>query len=203
MKAQCMRRIWVVLIALLTAPIPTSRADEPKRPERPTGGLRGAGVEHIDPKFLFDSVVEVFIKDYELEVSQIASARSILDEFKAKADSFLESNKEELAGSLAEQFEARRLADAKAIRAGSAKHKKLLKPVYDLLKEMEGRLKKLLTSAQIERYASKTAVAQEKRAARTKQMKPKSAVTTKGNPPTADDSEKSDPEESDSDDDGS
>ena len=164
----------------------------PPRPERPFGGLPPASVGHIDPKSLFDTVVEEFIKDYELEVSQIASARSILDEFRAKAASFLETNKVELAQSLAEQRDARRLADAKRIRIGTAKHKKLLAPVYGLLDEMEGRLKKLLTTAQIDRYAQKTAAPQEKRAARTSPKKPKAADPTDANSHDADDSEESD-----------
>ncbi len=159
----------------------------PQRPHRPEGGeLPPPSVGHIDPKSLFDTIVEQFIKDYELEVSQIASARSILDEFRDKADRFLKKNAVELAQSLAEQRDARRVADATRIRQGSAKHRKLLAPVYELLKEMEGRLQKLLTTAQVDRYAERNAAPRNTRSARIKKIKPKADAKT------AEESEESD-----------
>ncbi|MGB2987367.1 MAG: hypothetical protein WBE26_15990, partial [Phycisphaerae bacterium] len=116
----------------------------------------------FDPNRILETLVEEFIKDYKLDEGQITAARSIRQEFKAKANDFRDSNKLEFAKIARQQQEAIANRDLDAIKKAAAAHKKLLEPVYGLCGQMHERLKGLLTTAQIERYAEKSGSKKEK-----------------------------------------
>ena len=127
----------------------------PPRPNRPPDGeLPGPTVATFKVG-IFDTFVEEFIKDYELDAAQIEAARSILKEFKAKADDFKSTKKAEFAKIEAARNAALAEGDYATARKKDAEHKELLEPAYQLFAQMEGRLRNLLTTAQVERYAAK------------------------------------------------
>ncbi len=163
-------------------PTPEITGREPRRPGKPPKGrLPEPVVEGFDPNHFFDTFVEEFIKEYELDEGQITSARSILQEFKTKANDYKVAEKLEFAKIAARQREAMLERDLKAIKRAAAAHKKLLEPVYVLCDEMDDRLKGLLTTAQIQRHADKSTGAKEtpKAAGVTKKTSSKKAT-----PPT-------------------
>lgn len=129
---------------------------QPPRPPRPRKGLPEPKVEFFDPHPIFETLVEEFIKEYELDKGQITSARSILEEFKGKANDFRDAKKVDLTKIAAWQQDALDRRDLKAIKAAAVAHKKLLEPIYKLCDEMDGRLKGLLTTSQIQRHAEKS-----------------------------------------------
>jgi len=126
----------------------------PPRPPRPAEGLPPIVVDTIKLT-IFDTFVEEFIKDYELDQGQIDTARSILKEFKAKATDIKAAKKEEFGRIAAEREAAMKKVDRKKIVELEQEQKKLLEPVYQLFGQMEERLKGLLNSAQLERYQAK------------------------------------------------
>ncbi len=144
--------------ALFPAP-PMDRS--PPTPKMHTAGLPKPPpppepeVEIFVRESLFDSYVEDFIKQYELDPAQIDAARSILAEFKQKAGAFKESNRAELTKVAIEHKSAMDGKDRDRIAKAEADRKKLLEPVYVLFGEMDERLKALLTSAQLERHGGK------------------------------------------------
>lgn len=111
---------------------------------------------------IFDTFVQDFIKQYQLDPAQIDAARSILAEFKLKAADFKESNREELTKVALEHKAAMDSKDRERIAKAEADRKKLFEPVYGLFGQMDERLKALLTSSQLERYGSKTPEAKPK-----------------------------------------
>ncbi len=126
--------------------------DGPRRPQKP----EGPEVEIFDPKTIFEKLVEQFIKDYELDEGQVTAARSILEEFKVKADDYRNAKKQEFTEIAAKQQQALDNHDLKGVKQAAAEHKKLLQPVYLLCSQMDDRLKGLLTTAQIQQYAEKS-----------------------------------------------
>lgn len=128
-----------------------------KGPPTPPRPPKGAVTGKRDPFELsvFDAFVEQFIKDYVLDGAQIESARSILKEIKAKARDFQTANKDKFVEIEKARNAAIAAKDAKKRRAADVKRKKLIEPVYQLFAEMEGRLKGLLTTVQVERHAAK------------------------------------------------
>jgi len=127
----------------------------PRPPKPPEKELRESPVEEsLKITTLFDTFAEEFIKEYDLSESQIDTARSILKEFKAKANDFKNTKKHEFAELASEQKQAIEARDRGKLKEVEAKRKTLLEPVYTLFGEMEGRLKGLLTSAQLERSAA-------------------------------------------------
>ena len=142
---------------------PAMTADNsPPTPPRPPGGLpkKMPAPEpevQVFRESLFDSYVEDFIKQYELDPAQIDAARSILAEFKQKAGSFRESNRAELKKIGDEYKAAMDSKDREKIAQAEADRKKLLGPVYALFGEMDERLKALLTSTQVQRHGAKPA----------------------------------------------
>ena len=141
-------------------PPPVDRS--PPRPPRPTPGLPKLPEPEVVTfrETFFDLFVEQFIKDNELDPSQITSARSILNEFKAKATDFKISNKDEIAKVVAAQREAMESRDSEKTTAADEARRQLLQPIYQLFDEMEGRLTALLTSVQLERYKERKAAAE-------------------------------------------
>ena len=127
----------------------------PPRPEKPPDKRLG-GKSTVFELTVFDTFVEGFIKDYELDAAQIDSARSILKEFKANARAFRTANEKAFAKIEKERNEAIAANDVKKRGEADEKRKKLIDPIYRLFEEMEGRLKGLLTTVQVERYAAKT-----------------------------------------------
>ncbi len=130
----------------------------PQRPAKPDGHKlpRPEIVYGFKPDHIFDTIVEEFIKEYELEKGQITSARSILEEFKAKANDFKASKKDELAKIYAELTAAHERRDSKAKQQLDADRKKLFEPVMELTEQMGERLRNLLTTAQLQRHAEKS-----------------------------------------------
>jgi hypothetical protein len=135
-------------------PPPASADLSPPRPTKPSPGLPDPEVE-IFRISIFATFVEEFIKENQLNQGQIDSARSILKEYEGKANDFKKNKKEELAKVAAAQRAALEARDREKMAAADNERKKLLEPVQALIGEMEERLKGLLTSAQLERYASR------------------------------------------------
>ncbi len=127
----------------------------PPRPPRPKQGLPTPRVDDAFKVTIFDTFVEEFIREYRLDQGQIDSARSILNEFKAKAVSIKIAKRTEFARITAEQSQARKKRDKKKIKQLEAQRSKLLQPVYELFALMENRLKGLLNTSQLEQYAAK------------------------------------------------
>ncbi len=175
----------------------------PRRPSKPPETVLPEGPADVSANIptLFDTFVEAFIADYQLDESQIETARSILKEFKAKANDIKNAKKHEfakLAGETRKAIEDRNRAELKKVEAA---RKKLLEPVYDLFAQMESRLRGLLTSRQLERYAAAQqtdAVKKHKPKAQDKKDKPKTPkaspkkkkLTSSKKPATADESER-------------
>jgi len=133
-------------------PAPPAVDRSPPRPKKPPAGIPEPEVETFRVT-IFDTFVEEFIKDYQLDQGQIDSARSILKEFKVKANDFKAAKQEELAKIAVDQKAAMEARDRDKMAATEASRKKVLEPVYALFGEMEARLKALLTTAQVERHA--------------------------------------------------
>ena len=170
-------------------PKPPPPGTGPPTPPRPQGSELPPPKEKFIALSILDALVEEFIKEYELGEGQITAARSILMEFKGKANDFKNAKKEEFAKIDAARENAREQRDTEGIRRETARHKKLLEPFYVLVKQMDGRLKGLLTSTQIERHregqesgASKPKMKE----AKTETSPPKATAPTKGKLDTAD-----------------
>ncbi len=141
-------------------PPPELYPDEPHKPKMPPPGLpserkpdlpRESGRGSMNSN-MFTTFVEEFIKDCELDAAQITTARSILRQYKGRADSYLSSNESNIAQARAAYEKARKDKDRKAIAEAEQKQKELLKPVYQHFTEMEQALIAQLTSAQKEKY---------------------------------------------------
>ncbi len=136
-------------------PPPPPPEQSPPTPHRPPPGLPKPEVEIFVRTTLFDTVVEEFIREYELDVAQIDAARSILSEFKAKAADFKKANRAELSRIAHDLSDATEAHDLDRVAKAEAERKKFMRPVYELFGEMDERLKALLTTMQIERHASR------------------------------------------------
>jgi len=177
-------------------PTPTTELGPPVPPKPP---IRSAdGIPVVVPKTnILTTFVEEFIKEYNLDEAQIVAARSILAEFKTKADAFMNSKKDEFSRIAAKREEAERERDVKAIRLAMTEHKELLQPFYLVFGEMEERLKGLLTSTQIEEHARRV---EEKRGAKVagkeaEKEKPEVAKAQEPKPAVADKVEQPKPDE--------
>lgn len=174
-------------------PEPQLSGSQPPRPPRPKdGSLPPPEVEVFDPTQIFTTLVEAFIKEYELDEGQITSARSILEEFRRKANDFREAKKEAFAKIAADQQDALINRDREALEKARAANKKLLEPVYELCAEMDGRLKGLLTTAQIQRHADRSKVTEKKPEPRkvTKKTSPKKTADPATESPGKNDSDR-------------
>lgn len=138
-------------------PPPADRSPTP--PRQPPPGLPKPEVEIFVRTTLFDTVVEDFIREYELDPAQIDAARSILSEFKSKAGDFKEANRAELSKIAGDLKNATDAHDLDRIAKAEADRKKLMQPVYELFAQMDERLKALLTTSQVELHATKQAAA--------------------------------------------
>ncbi len=135
---------------------PPPPADQsPPMPRQPKPGLPEPEVEIFIRATLFDTVVEEFIKENELDPAQIDAAKSILTEFKQKAADFKEANRAELTKVAASLKSATDSKDLDKIASSEAERKKLLQPVYELFPQMDERLKGLLTTTQLTKHASR------------------------------------------------
>ncbi|MEK6677304.1 MAG: hypothetical protein AABZ47_16840 [Planctomycetota bacterium] len=145
-------------------PPPEGTELSPPRPKLPSAGLPDPIVENrkIDLN-VFDAIAEKFIKDYEPDETQLGTIRSIRDEYKAKADDFQTKHSQQLAEIATKLADAQTRKDHKERDKADAERKKLLEPFHLLVDQMETRLKSLLTTAQIERFAQKTRDAENKK----------------------------------------
>jgi hypothetical protein len=175
-------------------PTPQLEGRQPARPIKPPEDKPIKVI--FDPESIFATLVEEFIKDYELDEGQITAARSILQEFKAKANDFKDSKKLEFAKIATQQQKAITDRDLDAIKKAAAAHKKLLKPIYELCGQMGDRLEGLLTTAQIQRHAEKDGSAKKppKPATVTKRTSLKKAAPPEAEPATSNSQAKSDKE---------
>ncbi|MCH8966272.1 MAG: hypothetical protein IID43_01210 [Planctomycetes bacterium] len=155
-------------------PAPSPVGGPPVPPKPRTTSTTVIPTDQI-PVGILATFVEEFIKDYRLDEGQITSARSILTEFKAKAETFKNTNKEAFAKIVKERSKAQTKRDTKAIKEVTARHKRMLQPFYALFAEMEGRLKGLLTTAQKEQYAERN----QAKSRRAKETKPDAKDSTK------------------------
>lgn len=134
-------------------PPPPPPNQSPPRPRLPSQGLPEPEIEIFRPT-LFETFVEEFIKKYQLDKAQIEAARSILAEFRSKANDFKNSKKDELKKIALAMRTAHEQADRKKLRTAEAKRKTLLEPIHELFGEMNQRLTALLTTVQVQRFAS-------------------------------------------------
>lgn len=161
----------------------------PPRPTKPTAGLPPPEVDVFDPRTIFDTFVEEFIKEYKLNEGQADSARSILAEYKAKANDFRNAKKLELTKIAQEMKTSIEGRDRKRIAAAEMERKKLLAPVYELFGQMEDRLSALLTTAQIERHEAQSKAVRvnkpkaRKQSASAKKLKSKTSAAGPDRPP--------------------
>ena len=164
----------------------------PPRPTKPTEGLPPPEVDVFDPRTIFDTFVEEFIKEYKLNEGQADSARSILAEYKAKANDFRNAKKLELTKIAQEMKTSIEGRDRKRIAAAEVERKKLLAPVYELFGQMEDRLSALLTTAQIERHEAQSKAVRvsepkaRKQSASVKKLTSKTSTTESKRPPADD-----------------
>lgn len=143
-------------------PQPKMNGPKPPRPSKPPKNhLPEPKIEDMfNAANIFKTLVEEFIKEYELDGGQVTSARSILEEYKAKASDFRDSNKLDFAKVALRHRQAYEARDVASIKEATADHKKLLEPVYQLCGAMDDRLNGLLTTAQIQRHAERSASAE-------------------------------------------
>jgi len=139
-------------------PEPQTANAGPPRPVKPRAGLPDPEVETIGetPTF-FVAYVDEFIRKYELDAGQANAARSILAEFKEQVAKFQASNFEELSAVSRDLLEAQKQRDRKKIAQIEKRRRGLLKQVYVLFSEMDGRLHGLLRTDQRERFVDTAA----------------------------------------------
>ncbi len=135
-------------------PPPPVASRAPPRPRDPGPDLPKPEIETFQAT-VFHTYVEEFIKDYELNPAQVDAARSILKEFEVKVADFRAASAEEFTKLATDLKAAREARDLEKSREIEATRKKVLEPVYALFDQMVQRLKALLTTAQIERHASR------------------------------------------------
>ncbi|MCO6436825.1 MAG: hypothetical protein J5J06_07040 [Phycisphaerae bacterium] len=140
---------------------PTQRpAENPPQPTRPPEGLPPPPpppdpiIEVFKPDY-FETFVEEFIKEYSLSEGQIGTARSILKEFKEKAEGFRKANEDELRRMGVAFQEAQQAKDHKKIRDIENQRKKLLEPIHGYFEEMVVRLKAILSTVQLAKFEEK------------------------------------------------
>jgi len=132
-------------------PPPKKLVNEPPRPVKPTSQSPEAVAEVINAS-LFDTVVDAFIKKYQLDPGQIEAARSILKEFKNYANKYFANKKRDFGRARRARAEAVRMGDWQAVRKVDNNLNKLLEPIHALVDQMNVRLNNLLTKEQIERF---------------------------------------------------
>lgn len=135
-------------------PQPSQHASTPPRPMKPPTGLPKSEPVMFDPFRIFSVYVEDFTNDYELSQGQIDAARSILKEFKTKAMDFKLSNRDELQQIEKDYAVAQKEGDREKLSLVEVKRKAILKPIYRVFSQMVSRLEALLTSEQLQRFAT-------------------------------------------------
>lgn len=146
-------------------PVPQRYPGEPPRPDKPPDGWLPSKenqgkvqtttpepVEDIISPNMFEAYVQAFIKDNELDAAQTGNARSILKEYKGRAQGYLDANEEKISRAMAKQERALKQKDHEARKAADEEHRQLLEPVNEMFQQMEERLVAQLTTAQRERY---------------------------------------------------
>lgn len=143
---------------LFPPPNPEVLARSPRQPKKPSPGLPEPPVVPIIRVHFFDAYVEDFIKEYRLNEGQVDTARSILREFKEKAEAFKDANKAEFTELAAAQQKAMEQRETERVEQIDRKRKELLQPLYALFAKMDQRLKGLLTSTQLAQYEARNSI---------------------------------------------
>ena len=160
-------------------PIAQKHPNEPPRPAMPGPGLPKAGYAEMTLDF-FATRVEEFIKEYELDPTQIESARSIMREYREKAGAHLSAKKKELEANEKAREAATKAHDREAIAKAEAEYRELREPVDRAFQQMDDRLMALLTQAQKDRHAQKQAGGESGAAASSKTPDKPAGDTTGG-----------------------
>ncbi len=132
-------------------PPPPDISKQPPRPSKPPPGLPKPQIATFDSG-LFEALVKKFIQENGLGAAQAQAARSILDEFKEKADTYYKSKKKEFIQVWADERQANEQGDLEARREAYTAKKELLKPINAMADGLELRLVTLLNSEQLEIY---------------------------------------------------
>ena len=103
----------------------------------------------------WDGYVESFIKNYELDAGQIATARSILKELKGRAAAYQETHKDDFARVEGELAAARKANDPDKINRAEQEFRKLKSFMEPLFEELKTRLAKIPRPAQRQKFESK------------------------------------------------
>lgn len=134
-------------------PQPKYYPQQPPLPDKPDAGIPKLPKPEVSEVTLglFETFVEEFIRDYELDTAQAGTARSIMREYQEKARQHLRRHKQDFEQIAADREKAHKAKDRKALAAADQREQELRKPIQDSFGQMEERLKSLLTAAQIER----------------------------------------------------
>ncbi len=137
-------------------PGPQEASAGPPRPGKPQAGLPDPAIQTIgETEMFFVAYVNEFISKYELDPGQVNAARSILAEYKDQVAKFRATNFDELAAVTYDLLAAQKERDRKKIAEVETRRRGLLKQVYVMFGEMDGRLQGLLQEGQRERFAEK------------------------------------------------
>ena len=134
-------------------PPPRYYPDDPPTPEKPPDGIPKLPKPEVSEITLglFETRVEEFIREYQLDNTQIESARSIMREYQEKARQHQKRHEQDFAQLAADREKAFKAKDRKAIAAADERERELRKPIQESFGQMEERLMALLTQAQRER----------------------------------------------------
>lgn len=133
-------------------PGPPPVEQSPPRPAKPAGRLPTSTVDVVDPYRIFSIYVEEFITKYDLTEGQIDSVRSILVEFRRKANDFTLNNRVALEQINIDSSVAKKEGNHKKLVLAESKRKQLLKPIYSLFSQLVQRSEALLTTSQRQQF---------------------------------------------------
>lgn len=102
----------------------------------------------------FETIVDAFIKEYNLSEAQRVSARSIMTEYQGQARAYKDRAKSEFERVSRAIEEAKKNRDNAARKAAEAEYRQLLQPIDKLLDEMKDRLRAILTTAQVRQHSA-------------------------------------------------
>ena len=134
-------------------PPPKYYPDQPPPPDKPVDGIPKMPKPEVSEITLglFETRVEEFIRDYQLDKAQAETARSIMREYQEKARRHQQRNEQDFKQIAADRDKAFKAKDREAIAAAEERERELRKPIQESFGQMDERLMALLTAAQRER----------------------------------------------------